>query len=269
MAKSETALKSVPSEVPDPPYPADTRTSGWHFRLDCHRVLQSNTWALAIASQWPEARPWLLMMWFVSWQELPAGSLPNDDQIIAAKLGMSDEMFAGHRSILMRGWYRATDGRLYNKTIAELVLDVISYRVGGAQRVREHRAKRRDVTPCNTLQHVTVTPCNGIEVAVAVEGEVIEGSSNTLVAPAAAPRSPTGRKTSPERKSTRLQEDWRIPESWVEWTTSAYPDLDRQKVIRMSLEFRDFWIAVPGSKGRKVNWLATWRNRVRTKMGDT
>lgn len=29
-------------------------------------------------------------------------------------------------------------------------------------------------------------------------------------------------------------------------------------------EFVDFWIGVPGTRGTKLNWPATWRNRVRT-----
>lgn len=28
-------------------------------------------------------------------------------------------------------------------------------------------------------------------------------------------------------------------------------------------EFVDFWIGVPGQRGKKLNWSATWRNRVR------
>jgi hypothetical protein len=28
-------------------------------------------------------------------------------------------------------------------------------------------------------------------------------------------------------------------------------------------EFRDYWIAVPGQRGTKLDWAATWRNRIR------
>ncbi len=69
-------------------------------------------------------------------------------------------------------------------------------------------------------------------------------------------------------RGQRLSSDWRLPDEWKDWTLSAYPDLDPQKVVRLSLEFRDYWAAVPGSKGRKADWLATWRNNVRRKMGD-
>ena len=29
-------------------------------------------------------------------------------------------------------------------------------------------------------------------------------------------------------------------------------------------QFRDYWVAQPGAKGSKTDWLATWRNWVRT-----
>lgn len=37
----------------------------------------------------------------------------------------------------------------------------------------------------------------------------------------------------------------------------------RDRVPDMWAEFVDYWIGVPGSRGLKLNWLATWRNRVR------
>jgi hypothetical protein len=34
-------------------------------------------------------------------------------------------------------------------------------------------------------------------------------------------------------------------------------------------EFRDYWISVPGSKGVKLDWLATWRNWIRRSKPST
>jgi hypothetical protein len=31
----------------------------------------------------------------------------------------------------------------------------------------------------------------------------------------------------------------------------------------VAAEFRDYWAAVPGQKGVKLDWPATWRNRIR------
>ena len=76
-------------------------------------------------------------------------------------------------------------------------------------------------------------------------------------------------KKNGQARATRLSTDWKLPEEFKSWAIAAYPDLDPEHVVRMSLEFRDYWAAVPGANGRKLDWLATWRNRVRQKMGDT
>ena len=39
--------------------------------------------------------------------------------------------------------------------------------------------------------------------------------------------------------------------------------IDPDELQRVFDEFKDYWIAVPGSKGVKLDWLATWRNWVR------
>lgn len=64
-------------------------------------------------------------------------------------------------------------------------------------------------------------------------------------------------------KGSRLTETWRIPEDWIDWTSAAFPKLDRPTIIRKSIIFRDFWIAKAGPNAVKLNWLATWRNWMR------
>lgn len=61
-------------------------------------------------------------------------------------------------------------------------------------------------------------------------------------------------------KATRLPEDWKLPEEWRNWALAERPDLNPDKVAE---EFRDYWIAIPGKGGTKLNWQATWRNWVR------
>ena len=117
------------------PYPADTRAKGWRFELDLERVAQSDTWVLAKA----ELRPWLLMLWAVAWQQTPCGSLPDDDELIAARVGMDSELFAKHKRVLLRGWMLADDGRLYHATITERVLEKLK-RQAFFQRTREYQA---------------------------------------------------------------------------------------------------------------------------------
>ena len=123
--------------APAAPYSADTRAKGWRFELDLERVMQSDTWALAS----PEVRPWLLMLWAVAWQQVPCGSMPSDDALIAARLGMKLAVFQKTKDVLMRGWHLAEDGRLYHATLTERVLDMLGRKEGERKRKAEYRAR--------------------------------------------------------------------------------------------------------------------------------
>lgn len=118
-------LSIAPSSLDEPPYPADTRAKGWRFELDYERIEQSDTWALAPA----DMRPWLLMLWLTAWRQTPCGSLPADDALIAARIGMDPRQFKAHRDILMRGWRLASDGRLYHQTITTSVMSMLESRL--------------------------------------------------------------------------------------------------------------------------------------------
>lgn len=118
------------------PYPADTKAKGWRFELDHERIDQSDTWALAT----PALRPWLLMTWLVSWKQIPCGSLPADDELIAARLGMDLEQFTGAKKVLMRGWWLAEDGRLYHDTVVEMVQSMLAAK----NKERDRKAAYRD-----------------------------------------------------------------------------------------------------------------------------
>ena len=134
--------------LPAPPYPADVRAKGWRFELDLERIEQSDTWALAPA----DLRPWLLMLWVTAWKQVPCGSLADDDQLIAARIGMKPAQFAKARSILMRGWWKAEDGRLYHDTVTDRVLDMLGVKEKERARKAEYR-KRREVEEGATGQN--------------------------------------------------------------------------------------------------------------------
>lgn len=144
--------------APEPPFPPDTRAKGWRFELDYERIEQSDTWAIAPA----EARPWLLMLWLTAWRQVPCGSLPNSDELIAARIGMPAMQFGMLRAVLMRGWRLHADGRLYHTALIEQVNSMLAHRKTEAARVRawrerreEKEAKEADVT---RYQPVSTTP---------------------------------------------------------------------------------------------------------------
>ncbi len=133
----------------DPPYPSDTRAKGWRLEIDHERIDQSDTWALAK----PEVRPWLLMLWLVAWKQTPCGSLPAEDDLIAARIGMSAIAFSKHRAVLMRGWWLAEDGRLYHNVLVQRVQEMLAKRMKDAERA----AKSRSIKSQSQANHAGVT----------------------------------------------------------------------------------------------------------------
>lgn len=70
-----------------------------------------------------------------------------------------------------------------------------------------------------------------------------------------------------EDKSARSPSGSRLPSDWV--PDEAYFDYAKSKgwssaAVQAEAEnFRDYWISVAGAKGRKADWLATWRTWIR------
>jgi hypothetical protein len=121
------------------PYPEDTRAKGWRFELDHERIRQSDTWVLATL----ELRPWLLMLWMVAWEQTPCGSLPDDDELISARIGMPLEQFITHKRVLLRKWEKAEDGRLYHPVLVQRALEMIEKRHKDTVRRGKSRAGTR------------------------------------------------------------------------------------------------------------------------------
>lgn len=140
-------LTSVPTNLPEPPYPADTHVKGFQFRIDHERLFSSDTWALAP----PDVRPWLLMLWHTAWTQRPAGAFTNDHAVIAAKIGMDPRQFAAHADILLRGFVLHSDGRLYHPVVVEQVLRAGKWKDDTARRQAEYRKRKKAEQESNAL----------------------------------------------------------------------------------------------------------------------
>jgi len=127
------------SDLPSAPYPAETRAKGWRFELDLEQIDQSDTWALTPV----ELRPWLLMLWAAAWRQTPCGSLPDDDALIAVRIGMKPAVFAKYRDTLLRGFWKAADGRLYHDTISRRVTEMLEARDKDRTRKSAYRERKK------------------------------------------------------------------------------------------------------------------------------
>jgi hypothetical protein len=148
-------LTVVGSAVKNPPYPDDLRARSYSPIFDLQRIRQSSTWLSAS----PEVRPWLVLLWLLSWESIPAGTYPADDAVIIARLGCQPEFFKMYRDQLMRGWYRCTDGRLYHPVITEQVLEMLRTRRYATERQKRWREEAKAVdsapSPVPNVSRVT------------------------------------------------------------------------------------------------------------------
>jgi uncharacterized protein YdaU (DUF1376 family) len=62
------------------------------------------------------------------------------------------------------------------------------------------------------------------------------------------------------QRATRLPNDWRPTDRMLAFCENERPDLN---ALEVADTFRDYWVSVPGQKGTKADWEATWRNWVR------
>lgn len=68
---------------------------------------------------------------------------------------------------------------------------------------------------------------------------------------------PKKRTSSAKRRATRIPQDFTATAEMVAWARAEVPGVDGR---RETQKFINYYIAAPDSKGKKVDWVATWRN---------
>ena len=63
------------------------------------------------------------------------------------------------------------------------------------------------------------------------------------------------------QRGSRLANDFVLPKDWRDFCVQQRPDLNPTQTFD---QFKDYWCAKPGKDASKLDWLATWRNWVRT-----
>ena len=239
------------------PYPSDTRAKGWRFEIDHERIRQSDTWALASN----EIRPWLLMLWMVAWEQTPCASLPNEDELIAARIGMSPKLFAKHKSILLRGWWEAEDGRLYHSTMVERVVCMLNKRVKDAKRTADNRKRKSeshdshtDVTRDTDVTHDYVTGESQASSTPEPEPEPIYPVVNR----GGISTSPAGENEKPSRSKTVIPPDFEPDEANKREAGFLKVDLRTE-----TLKFTAHYL---GTGEAKADWQAVFRKWILNAM---
>lgn len=111
------------SEI-EPPVPENADVRGFtEMPMEVMRLLDSETWIMCS----PEERSAAINLWFRAWVQVPAGSLPDNDRVLA-HLSMANERWNDVKEMALRGWEKASDGRLYHTVVCEKVLKLLEVR---------------------------------------------------------------------------------------------------------------------------------------------
>jgi hypothetical protein len=137
-------------------------------------------------------------------------------------------------SLFQAGWLVGVDGALSLHNFDRHNGETAKKRAQTNKRVAEHREKQRNSNADSVTHSVTES--------VTREEKRRE------------------EKKEPDARASRLPESWIPDADDVEFCVAERPDLD---VSSVADQFRDYWVAQPGAKGRKLDWRATWRNWVR------
>ena len=121
--------------LPTPPVPPDLDLSSLSYMpLHVSRLLASDTWMIATGDEAKAA----VTLWARSWHQIPAGSLPNDDRLLAALSG-AGKKWVKVKDTALRGFLLCFDGRLYHSIICEEAMEAHEKRTKWRDKKRRHR----------------------------------------------------------------------------------------------------------------------------------
>jgi hypothetical protein len=246
------------------------------FMLNVERLLASELWALSSGEAFKAA----VSLWCRAWKQVPAASLPNDNQVLASFAGLRLPAFNRVRALAMRGFVLCDDGRWYHHVLA---LDALrawdakqrhqAARKRDADRLQQWRERKKndDETHFTPGGETHFTPDNETppETITKREHRQDTGQDRTGTGKAVqklkAVQEPGQLLPKPRSngQGTRLPENWILPDDWKAWSLNVRPDWDEEKALRESLVFRDHWHGKAGKDARKEAWFATWRNWTR------
>lgn len=86
------------------------------FLLNVERLTASELAVLASGDEFKAA----VLLWCRAWKQVPAGSLPDDDRILAAFSGAGAK-WKKVKEVALRGFIKCSDGRLYHPVVCDAV----------------------------------------------------------------------------------------------------------------------------------------------------
>lgn len=128
-------------QLPDPLIPADVDLRDFAFTpIFRARLFGSAFHARTTDSEWRAG----VTLWLKSWDQVPAGTLPDDDIDLCrlAELGRDMKAWKKVRVGALHGWAKCSDGRLHHQVVAEGVLEAWERRSRASTKGKAGASKR-------------------------------------------------------------------------------------------------------------------------------
>jgi hypothetical protein len=134
--------------------------------------------------------------------------------------------------------------------------EVKAYRDADAERKRRAREAKKAASTSDDSE---------------MSGRTPDGLSQPVRSDSGTPKAETETKTETKRKTPapkgangcRIEPDWMPSQKTIDQMREEFPHLTSEDLNQINVEFIDYWISIPGARGRRSDWDATWRNRVR------
>lgn len=111
------------------------------------------------------------------------------------------------------------------------------------------RARVRDITLNSEITGEDISSLRSDTSSEPLEGDMFGGPP------------PPAKTEKPKRVGTRLPKDWQPSD--IDRQFAAREGLTPEETDREAEKFGDYWRGQAGSRGTKLDWPATWRNRIR------
>lgn len=235
--------------LPEPPVPADADLRDFAFMpLDVHRLRDSDLAATASAEEFRAA----VLLWCAAWHQLPAGSLPSDDRVLASLVGFGRgekaiEAWKQVKEVALDGFFLCNDGRLYHGVIAEKACESWQRKRESSERREAHRAKMGAWRAKKASPDGTPAP----EKSVTVTAESREPSRDDTVTSLTGTGTVTG---------TGIKKEEHIPASGDAEASAGQPEKWRRHTYPEA--FERFWAVYP-RPANKLDAHRAWSRAVK------
>lgn len=197
-----------------------------------------------------------LLMLMAYWRN--AGPLVDDNKRLAAITKATLKEWAELRPVLLE-FFEVVDGHWHQKRMDAELSESVDRAEKAASKARKAAEARwgqsSDASSSNAPSSATSTArSNASSIPQALHEQCPSPS------PITTPSLRSGVESASPHRGSRLSADWQLPDEWADWARQVRPDLNPTETAN---RFADYWHGMAGAKGRKADWLATWRNWVR------